>query len=1224
MRHRGICLTLVCGLLSLATTTPAAELHLEFVDGLRARNYHDYAILYLEKIESAADTPADVKAMVPFEKAITLIEGSRLLRNPDAQSEQLDQAEAFLAQFVKANPNHPRAGEAQTQRANIFLGKARVENWKAESPANEGNRGAFQERSLEYVSKAREIYQSAFDKNKAQFEKFPVFIDKQQNPEQFEQRAAAEIAFILSQLDLALTTYEKAQCYDPKSPEYKRTLTQAASEFEEINSKYRSMGAGLYARMWQGKCFEEQDEIGRALGIYNELLRHEGKSQTMQNLQNQVRRFRLICLNHESRNDSKLVVQEATEWLNANRRESRTLNGIGIRWELVRSLEQLGMKRDLSKSEREGYLRRALDSAREVNKYPGQYKDVSHFKIQSLLVALDRDGNDPQDFETAFGLGRNMIKEVKTYNDDITAAQRAQKPKAEITDLEEKRRLHIKETARILSLALQLADEQTELNQVNHARYLLSYSYYLMRESYRAAVLGEFVGRHFQKEDTSMALDAAYLALAAYQQAYNDAEEDQRDFEIRRMVDVCNLISATWPESDRANDARMTLGQLYSRLKDPVEAARWYTEVPETATQYPAAQLAAGQSYWTAYLEAAPLPAEEKPPLAELDKWQAASQKHLITGMDKTQQKVPEGGDAPDDLVAGKVSLAQINVGNGKYQEAIDLLTKDPHPVLKAITVQPGQTVPKKGIKSRQFAALTYQLLLRSYVGTQQIDQALSTMELLEKNVSPEADDSDAVTQIYVELGRELQKEIERLKGLGQAERLAEVRASFDQFLSELFKRRDKMTYGSLIWIAETYYGLGQGMGEDNQTAATEYFDKASGTYQDILTRAENGELEVDQDRIAAVRLRLVNCRRRQGNFDEALKLVRDILEKRPKALDAQMEAAYVFQDWGDSGQPESFVHYIDAINGYSFESSDDKNAQKLIWGWGNIANRLQGQVALGRGGDAYEEKLMQSRYNVSWSRFKHALAQSATPKKMQGLEAAQSEVTAFAATGYITDEWWKRFDELYQDVQREMGVPITKLERPQNIEPTATTVAAAADANTPEETAEADKPADAVPTPAPASSTGVMIFGLLIALGGAGAMVFFMMKSGRKRPRPAYAAAAPVAIPAGAASASGSRRPAQQARRKASASGAAAAGSGKPATATRKPGAAEAGTAKPGAAKPAAGKPTSGKNAAGKDASAAAGQQRATKKRPASRKPPKGSSGQSGQRPTKRRPSDS
>src|SRR5882724_6792089 len=103
--HRSILLLL--GILFLAApTVRAAEPYLEFVNELRRLDYHDYALIYLEKLEKRADVPADIKEVIPFEKGITLVDGARREHSPEGQTRQLDLARGFLEQFLKASPNH--------------------------------------------------------------------------------------------------------------------------------------------------------------------------------------------------------------------------------------------------------------------------------------------------------------------------------------------------------------------------------------------------------------------------------------------------------------------------------------------------------------------------------------------------------------------------------------------------------------------------------------------------------------------------------------------------------------------------------------------------------------------------------------------------------------------------------------------------------------------------------------------------------------------------------------------------------------------------------------------------------------------------------------------------------------------------------------------------------------------------------------------------------------
>src|SRR5262249_35073145 len=141
---------------------------------------------------------------------------------------------------------------------------------------NLSQKGELQKRARAYFAEARQVRQAAHDQYKAAYDKF----DKSIPPTEKARYAARESAFLnylQAQLNLALLTYEEAQTYDKGSADNKRLLTEAAKAFDDINARYRSQVAGLYARMWEGKCYEEQNDIRKALGLYNELLEHGDK-----------------------------------------------------------------------------------------------------------------------------------------------------------------------------------------------------------------------------------------------------------------------------------------------------------------------------------------------------------------------------------------------------------------------------------------------------------------------------------------------------------------------------------------------------------------------------------------------------------------------------------------------------------------------------------------------------------------------------------------------------------------------------------------------------------------------------------------------------------------------------------------------------------------------------------------------------------------------------------
>ncbi|RMG33445.1 MAG: hypothetical protein D6725_15695 [Planctomycetota bacterium] len=593
---------LVCG---SAAPARAEEDHLGFLRGLRQRGYADMAMAYLEQLAEDPNVPADVKAVVDYERAMTLLEGVGSLHSPEAQKEQIERAQGFLEQFVERHPRHPLAGKANSELGRLLLSKARVLIWQAEAADTEEQQQKLRDQAREAVKRAREIFRTAHDQHKAAWEAFPKFIDQEKDKEQYELRRQAETRYIRAQVDLALTTYVEAQTYDPQDVQYTNLLIEAAKQFEEIHARYRTQTGGLYARLWQGKCFEEQGDIQRALGIYNELLKHPGKTASMRSLQDQALHFRLVCLNHPDRKAYELAKKEAEEWLQrVDRLRSRTEAGLGIRWELVRALEGLARGKDVKPEERERYLRQALEVAREVNRFPGRYKHPSTLKIRELNIALHGRAEEPKDFGTAYRLAQESLAKVSERREALQKAKESGDQKA-IATAEADLKLVLNETARLLRLALSLADEKTPLSEMQQARYYLAWISLLMGRYYEAAILAEFVSRTYKETDPDekekaekIVQDCAYLAVAAYTRAYNESREDDRDVDLQNLIRVCNEFTRRWPNHPRANEARMTLGRLYSQENRPVEAAKWFSQIPSSDKHYAEAQIAAGQAYW--------------------------------------------------------------------------------------------------------------------------------------------------------------------------------------------------------------------------------------------------------------------------------------------------------------------------------------------------------------------------------------------------------------------------------------------------------------------------------------------------------------------------------------------------------------------------------------------------------------------------------------------------
>jgi hypothetical protein len=1088
----GLLSLLLCGL-----PAAAEERYFEFLRGLRERQYFDMALYYLDQMAARGQLPDEVRQVIPYERAITLLESSRASRSPEKQAEQLNQALAFLEQFVKDSPNHPKVAEANSERAEILIGKARVEILQSRSPANQGAKAEFQKRARDYVLKAREVYETASKQHEAVLKQLGTFIDRQQFPEKWAQREKAQFDMISAQINLAQCIYEEAQTHDEGSDDHKRLLNQAAAAFEELHQRHRSVVGGLYAQLYQGKCFEELGDLQKAMGIYNQLLSHPGDDPAMRRLQNLALHYKLICLNSKQRNDHQLVVDLGEEWLKTHKTEARTSVGLGIRWEVARAYEALGDRREASKEEAQRAWRAARGEAEQVNRFPSEFRELSLAMIQRLDTKLGGKERQPTTFDAAFGLGKQMISAIKEAKDALDAARQQRKPADEIRRLQQDLDAQLADAAKMFDLALRLANRADDAKSVNTARYMFAYVNFLQRKNYEAAILGEYVARTADKDDTTTGLDAAYLSMAAYVQAYNDAKGNTADkqADINYIVKACNLLTAKWPDSDKANDARMTLGRIYSQLKRPVDAAEWFGKVPDSDPRFAEAQLAAGQAYWTAYLSAARADQAERPTPDQLDEFRTRAAQLLRNGVQRMSGSVPKEGAIPAELIAGKMSLAQIAINQGQDAEAVKLLLDDPQSVVKAVTVANEAERPEKGIQSRQFATETYKLLLRAYIGSGKLNEARETMKTLEKVAGGDA--GGDVTDLYVGLGKLLREELNRMRDAGDTDRFNRLMSSFETFLNDLAERKEGQSFGSLSWVGETYFALGEAS-ENDPSRSRSYFDKAAAAFQEILALGETRPDFVQPEQVLAVKTRLARCLRFKHDFEAAERLLVEVLKQKPNDLRAQVEAASLYQAWGASGTTENAALLLKSIAG---------DASKNIWGWGQLGLRLQHAVEKGQ--SEHLPMFVEARLSGTEARRQYALAQTSTQKKLEELGKCEIElvVTVSVIKG-LSDEHLAALNKLYHAVLSDAGKPIADLKPTQDVAPVAVASGKA-------KRAQEGKKKGAAPPPPPKTGNPLLTYSVLgagLVLGLAG-MAWYFYRTAHRKPVPALAAARAASV---------------------------------------------------------------------------------------------------------------
>jgi hypothetical protein len=1055
----------------------------EFINRLKQNGYYELTLHHLDKLKSDNRVPASLKNSLDYERAKILLELARSSPVASKQRKMLDEAGTALDLFISNNRNHALFAEASSEKGRLLLEYARAE-FKQHSEDGDA-KTPFYEEARKHLKEAMFIFDQALSLNEEKFKKFKLYIDPNDKKTRAE-RDQAEQRYITAQYNQAICVYELSKTYEFDKTEQKKIRTKAFNKFKDIHLRYRKVVVGLYARMWQGKCYEDDNEYKKALGVYEELLSHPDNSLAVTNLQHQVLLFELICMNTKSLAQYQRTVDEATRRLRKYPEIEKSNIGLSIRWQRALALKSLADNKELNETKQDSFLRQSLDDAQQISQFPGTYRSKSVKLMAELNKKLGYNKKAGKSFSTAYSDSKEMV-------DQITVLQQAIEKSENNSDRQTKKReflAHLIETRKQLEFTISLADDETNISKLNSIRYLLSYVYYLSGQNEKAGVLAGFVGHFYKKQLPDIALDSSYISAVSFLRAC-EISNGNNSSELRWAENAADHLVKNWPKNKYTMEISFALGNVLHKEKQYLEATEWFSRIRSDSEYFGKAQISMGQSFWSAVLKSNPSQSDlSQVEIDQINEWKKKAETNLANGIQITEKKLGNVAKIPENLIVAKTILSQIHIRNQNYEKALKTLNKGTYSAIDYMNQTPPDPRPKNGPLSQEFTSYFYQILLRCYVATQQIDRSLNVMNQLDVLASG---NQDNISAIYVNLGKVIQKEIEQLIAEKKTTQLIEIQDSFDRFLTELYHRRDNMKYGSLIWIAETYYGLASGLKKTDPDKSNLYAGKALATYEAILERDN-----VPEKNILSIKLRQVKCLKQQDNFEKSYLSLLAIIKNNPNILDLQIEAATLLEEWGDSGKKEKFLL---AIKG---DSPNQKN--KEVWGWGNIAKRIQRIIVESAEisqNNSLKEKYWNSRYHISSCRWKYANRLDQLKEKQQMLQLAQKEIEVFASlSDQMKEEWVQKFNHLYANIQKGLNPRLknqTSLNWGEVIATNSNKVISKTNSQKPAPAITKAKSASRSPENNIKKST---IFGIVILISVLSYFLFYYLKSNKKKAR--------------------------------------------------------------------------------------------------------------------------
>ncbi|MHB8955764.1 MAG: hypothetical protein ACYC4U_22525 [Pirellulaceae bacterium] len=1015
---------------------PAEEPAAAFLNALRANQYCDEALLYLDRLEASAQTPPEFRQEIAYQRGVTLVQAAAQERDRVQRESRLNAAKASLESFLRDQPDHPQKSSARRQFGFLLREWARM---KMEQVKRAEDPVARQEAAALY-DQAYQIFDSAAGELRDQLTKLKEGEDLGADSEAGDQVESLRGEYLDSLLRRAEMLEDKADTAAAESADRTKWLGDAASLYQDMYSKYPLRLAGIQARMNQARVLIKLGEREKALQYLSEdVLSQTDNSPQVRKIKTQALLLAMECWMHDSLRNYAAAIVPAQAWLNEiHPGEETDPDWMRLTLQLSRAHQALAEQLQVT-NPRDPQIKAARENARQlartVARVPGEFQAEARALLAAIPGGVPSAPTEEQpaaaSFEEAKTRATEAVSEMQSAEFFLknvperlakeTEAAVQDELRQQLAAAEESHARHRAAAMTNLVQALRLADAKTPTDDLNLVRRLLAYLYYMQGEYYDAAVLGEFVGRRFP--GSAGAETSAQIALAAYLKLYEASSDDDKPFATRHIMALAHYILETWADSPEAADAVNALIPFLINRGEVAKAREYVERMPADSTERAGAELRIGEALWRDYLAGmnqvrqwerdvqepdaprAELTAEIARRKLELEELKKTALSVLEPAIDRMRQS----GAANTTMPRAALALAQIYVDLDQAPKAIALLDDE------KIGVLPMVARNDAAIDSPALREQAYRVALGAVVaalpkvaGDQQrmalIERSRQLMQTLRQEVGETPEAQQRLVEIFYSLARGLETQIKLLEDPQERRVLSD---GFSVFLEQV--REEATDLRVLNWVAESYVSLGNGLSDDKGSAAAAQhcFAKAVETYQQILANAAALELSPDMQRRLQVRQAI--ALRSAGQFAAAIEIFHQVLSADARKLDVQVEAAMTYQLWAE--QPQQAANYKLALYGALPDAASQKD---ILWGW----NRISQATARF---EQYRDIYHQARYNAAHCYYKYALRLRKPDERAKYLNYAK-DCIVFTQRLFPTmggSAWRAKYDALLKTIQQ-------------------------------------------------------------------------------------------------------------------------------------------------------------------------------------------------------------
>lgn len=833
---------------------PAAELHMEFVEGLRKQGLGDMGVLYLKELEKGQKIPADLVETYDLELARCMQVAAQHTENVDEADRLRVDTRNQLDKFLKEHASHAQAayafdtygvlslsiGNTSLKQASIQKEAKRKELLLAQA------KNAFEEARPRF-EQAVQLFKNRYDAisqkgdGEAEARTVKARLSKKR---QAEQLALAEDDWLNSRFNLAMVDYHVSQTYsDPKHADVIPLLEKADKSLDSIWQGYRGLLPGLLAHYWTGRVNELLGKSDKALDIYEEVTGNEAEEGKDLNpflatfyAENFLQRIRL--LNQLQRRKDLFV--EANDWLDANsQRKTDPYYGVVVEVAKAYIAEAATQPED----EKNKTMTKVVKGLRDIVKVTSSYQNEAILLYRTHAKAAGGESMKAATFDEAVALA------------DSAAANR-----------------EYKEAVAAYERAVELQDQEKNQDRLASVQYHLAFAKLQSGDPSGAFAIADKFAR--EKSTAKLAPASAVLAINAALAECSTASD--RAAAVTQLNGIVEYTIQTWPNRAEADDARIALGRLKMVKNDLPGAIAAYEKVNPASDRFSQSQSLSAQAHWRIYLAAKHAKMLDDAATQHRTQAQSIFEQALAASTQST--------NPADEAVVNecRLSLGELHLEGGQPQVAIELLL----PLEAKIRETNPASLDMSQLRTL-VAAVRAHAANKNMAGAQtsgelllQMGQDIPPVNLVLASVARmlrEAHKQDLAR--VIESASKTTDEITAARAAAEASQLA-----LAGFLAKLAPRQ-QMSLPELIVIGDSAAEAGQK-------------DLAKSTYQRVLDAGKAGASKDPKAEQALIRVQaaLIGLLRTDRQYDEALTQVDALIKSVPTALDPQVERARILQ----------------------------------------------------------------------------------------------------------------------------------------------------------------------------------------------------------------------------------------------------------------------------------------------------------------------------------------